>query len=112
MAEMSPSVKEKIGALSKDRADLLRLLSQAKSQQESEIRSHPRSEGASFRTSSSQTRLWFIDQLGGGSAAYNISVAIRLVGVLDPAVLQNALDALVQRHEALRTVWWIVGRSP
>ncbi|MGE6757265.1 amino acid adenylation domain-containing protein, partial [Corallococcus interemptor] len=52
-----------------------------------------------------QQRLWFIDQLEPGSPLYNVPLAVRLEGALDVAVLQRALDALVQRHEALRTTF-------
>ncbi|WP_243746213.1 condensation domain-containing protein, partial [Tahibacter aquaticus] len=50
-----------------------------------------------------QQRLWFIDRLEGGSTQYNMPVALRLQGELDTNALQQALDALVARHEVLRT---------
>lgn len=55
--------------------------------------------------SSSQQRLWFIDQLEGGSGAYHLPLALRLRGTLDRTALQSALDRIVDRHEALRTVF-------
>ncbi len=54
----------------------------------------------------SQQRLWFLDRLSGGeSPFYNIAVAMRLVGRLDPAALERALAEIVRRHEALRTTF-------
>ncbi|MDT7608730.1 MAG: hypothetical protein QOG96_3233 [Pseudonocardiales bacterium] len=53
--------------------------------------------------SSGQRRLWALAQMGGASAAYNEPMAFRLRGSLDRAALASALDALVARHEALRT---------
>jgi len=50
-----------------------------------------------------QQRLWFIEQLEPGSAAYNVSVMFRLRGRLDRAALRDALQAVVNRHAALRT---------
>jgi amino acid adenylation domain-containing protein len=50
-----------------------------------------------------QQRLWFIDQLESGSTAYNLHWAARLNGSLDINNLQRAIDALVERHEILRT---------
>ncbi|HET7233530.1 MAG TPA: amino acid adenylation domain-containing protein, partial [Longimicrobium sp.] len=52
-----------------------------------------------------QERLWFIDRLEGGSAAYNLPAALRLAGALDPAALERALGEIVRRHESLRTVF-------
>jgi amino acid adenylation domain-containing protein len=52
-----------------------------------------------------QLRLWFLDQLEPGSAAYTIARALELLGPLDPAALQGALDLLVARHAALRTTF-------
>ncbi len=50
-----------------------------------------------------QQRLWFLDQLQPGSAAYNMPGAAFLEGPLAPAALAASLTALVARHEALRT---------
>ena len=50
-----------------------------------------------------QLRLWFLQQLEPGSAAYNLPAAVRLVGPLRPAVLGAAFDEIVRRHEPLRT---------
>src|SRR5437870_4299460 len=50
-----------------------------------------------------QQRLWFLDQLEPDSALYNISRAARMKGRLDMPALHQALNALVARHESLRT---------
>lgn len=50
-----------------------------------------------------QQRLWFIDQLQGSSAEYNMPQALRLRGQLDLQALQRAVDTIVDRHESLRT---------
>ncbi len=52
-----------------------------------------------------QQRLWFLDQLEPGQAHYNLPLALRLTGELDVAALSRALDAIVRRHEALRTTF-------
>ena len=50
-----------------------------------------------------QQRLWFLDQLDPGSATYNVPAAARLLGRLDVAALERSLNAIVARHESLRT---------
>ena len=53
-----------------------------------------------------QRRLWFIDQLEGGSRQYHISTELRLLGSLNITAFRSALDFLIERHEALRTVFF------
>jgi amino acid adenylation domain-containing protein len=50
-----------------------------------------------------QEGLWLLQQLDLTSAAYHIGFAIRLRGVMQVPALERALQALVARHEALRT---------
>jgi amino acid adenylation domain-containing protein len=57
----------------------------------------------------SQERLWFLEQLVPGQVTYHVSVLLRLGGQLDVAALGRALDGLVVRHAALRTVFADVG---
>ncbi|MFE0605647.1 amino acid adenylation domain-containing protein [Streptomyces sp. NPDC058892] len=51
-----------------------------------------------------QQRLWLIDRMEGPSALYNLPLALRLTGPLDPDALELALGDLVARHEILRTL--------
>ena len=53
--------------------------------------------------SSSQERFWFADQLGGGSAEYNATEVFRVSGDLNRPAVEQAFDAIVERHEILRT---------
>ncbi|HEU4963914.1 MAG TPA: amino acid adenylation domain-containing protein, partial [Bacilli bacterium] len=52
-----------------------------------------------------QQQLWFLDQLEPGSAVYNIPLLYRLEGALDLSALRQALQALVDRHAALRSTF-------
>ncbi len=49
-----------------------------------------------------QQRLWFLEQLGGTSSAYNISLPVRISGPLDVKALTRALNEITRRHEVLR----------
>ncbi len=53
----------------------------------------------------SQERQWFLDQLEPGNPAYNIVVALEVEGALAVAALAAALDAVLARHEVLRTAF-------
>ncbi|MBV9495593.1 MAG: amino acid adenylation domain-containing protein, partial [Acidobacteria bacterium] len=53
----------------------------------------------------SQERLWFINQLEPNSAAYNIPAAVLIEDELDVDQLKAAFDAVIARHENLRTVF-------
>ncbi|MBZ6093488.1 amino acid adenylation domain-containing protein [Streptomyces olivaceus] len=59
---------------------------------------------AGVRASYAQQNLWLVDQLEGPSPRYNEPFALRLTGRLDRRALEAALNDVVARHEALRTV--------
>ncbi|MBJ6766216.1 AMP-binding protein, partial [Myxococcaceae bacterium JPH2] len=59
-----------------------------------------------------QQRLWFLDQLQPGQAAYNVPVALRLSGPLDVEALRATFTRLVERHEVLRTTFVVRDGQP
>ncbi|MBJ6766244.1 non-ribosomal peptide synthetase, partial [Myxococcaceae bacterium JPH2] len=52
-----------------------------------------------------QQRLWIIDQLEPETPAYNIPSALHLHGRVDVESLRLAFEALIERHESLRTTF-------
>lgn len=52
-----------------------------------------------------QQRLWLLQELEPESHAYNMPACMQLTGPLNITALQTALDALVIRHEILRTTY-------
>ena len=52
-----------------------------------------------------QQRMWFLHGLSPGSEMYNLSSAYRLRGCLNLPALEESLNVIISRHEALRTTF-------
>ncbi|HKH48909.1 MAG TPA: amino acid adenylation domain-containing protein [Thermoanaerobaculia bacterium] len=59
-----------------------------------------------------QQRLWFLDRLRPGDPVYNIPTPLAVTGPLDVAALHRALNAIVERHEGLRTTFGVRDEVP
>ncbi|NCS11031.1 MAG: amino acid adenylation domain-containing protein [Microcystis aeruginosa G13-09] len=59
-----------------------------------------------------QERLWFVNQLEGESGAYTIDLTMRLRGNLNIKALEKAFQAIIQRHEPLRTQFKLKDNQP
>ena len=59
-----------------------------------------------------QQRLWFLEQLEPGKAAYNMPLVARLTGMFNLFAFRRALDAMVNRHESLRTRFICINGCP
>jgi amino acid adenylation domain-containing protein/thioester reductase-like protein len=117
VSEKSAYPTQDTDELSSDQADLLDLLLErqlgtANALQEMQPQPRPIEGTLRLPASWAQQRLWFFEQLQGGSAAYNIPLALRLQGRLNLSALRGALDRVVQRHEVLRTIFVSVEGEP
>jgi amino acid adenylation domain-containing protein len=68
--------------------------------------------GGPKAASSSQRSLWFLEQLVGSTAVYNICRAWRVQGQFDLDAWKRALARVAERHEVLRTVLVAVDGAP
>jgi len=108
---VSPELAARLAQLSPERRALverkLREAADASSGERAPVverhRIAPRPAGARVPLSFGQELLWALDQAVPGVVAYNVPRVVRINGALDIAALQRALDALVARHEILRT---------
>src|SRR4051794_10132507 len=50
-----------------------------------------------------QERMWFLDQLAPGSPFYAETAGVHVAASVDVDILERAVNAVVQRHEILRT---------
>jgi amino acid adenylation domain-containing protein len=65
-----------------------------------------------YDLSYAQRRLWILCQFEEDSSAYNIPGAFMVSGKLDAAAYGRSIQALVQRHESLRTAFITVKGEP
>ncbi|PHH78323.1 hypothetical protein CDD80_7078 [Ophiocordyceps camponoti-rufipedis] len=61
----------------------------------------------SGRLSFAQERVWFMQQLLQGQTAYNVTLMYRIEGPLRVAELERAFHAVIRRHEALRSCFYV-----
>jgi hypothetical protein len=59
-----------------------------------------------------QQRMWFFEELAGGTSAFNIASGVRLSGPLNVATLEQTFSEIIRRHEILRTVFRAVNSEP
>jgi hypothetical protein len=62
-------------------------------------------DGSTAPLSAAQRRLWFLHQLSPGDTAYSLPAAFRIRGPLDAEALERSLNAIIERHDMLRTAF-------
>ncbi len=94
---LTPDIRSELAAR---KAEIIAKLQQ----QDQELPIHPTPRTATLPLSFGQARLWFVEQLDGGtSTAYNLPNAYELFGYLDVPALERAIAEIIRRHEVLRT---------
>ena len=68
--------------------------------------------GAAVDLSSTQERMWFLDQFAPGSAFHNMSGVAQVPVPIEPEAFGRCLGEVVQRHEILRMSFGVADGSP
>jgi GNAT superfamily N-acetyltransferase len=102
-------LRERIAQLSPEKRALLEKRAALMANKPSIPRRQP---GDPCPVSLSQQRLWFLDQMEPGNAAYNVYRGVLLAGPLDVAALERSLTEILRRHEVLRTTFPVVEGVP
>ncbi|NCS46535.1 MAG: amino acid adenylation domain-containing protein [Microcystis aeruginosa BK11-02] len=107
---MTPEIKQEIGTRKPEIIAFLRSAITPSKTFESVISPVARSED--FPLSFAQQRMWFIYQMDQQNSAYNEALTIRLTGRLNIDILEQTINAIIQRHESLRTTFPMVEGKP
>jgi len=95
-------LNKRLSKLSPEQRELLLKKLKQKGQKPKSDRISKRSNQDVYPISSSQMRLWFLQQLEPESSFYNIPSAVRLTGILDINILEQSINEVIRRHEILR----------
>jgi amino acid adenylation domain-containing protein len=98
---MTPDIQTE---LKNRKAEIIQFLGQLGSEEQINPRTIlPIARDTQLPLSFAQARLWFLYQLEGATGTYNMTGALSLSGSLQVEALKQALGAIIQRHEPLRT---------
>lgn len=109
-------IQEKLARLSPEKRQiLLQKLQESNKNGEKQqnLKAIKKQENKGFvELSYAQQRLWFLDKLEGPNPAYNMPALFRLKGDINIKALTSSIEAIVERHEMMRTVFTeIEGRA-
>ncbi|TRU24576.1 MAG: amino acid adenylation domain-containing protein [Microcystis aeruginosa Ma_QC_B_20070730_S2] len=107
---MTPEIKQKIGTRKPEILTFLRSATTPSKPLESVINTVARTEDLPL--SFAQQRMWFLYQMDQQNSAYNEALTIRLTGSLNIDILEQTINAIIQRHESLRTTFPMVEGKP
>jgi non-ribosomal peptide synthase domain TIGR01720/amino acid adenylation domain len=107
---MTAEIKQEIG---NRKTEIIAFLKLAKiSVHASESAITPVGRDGDLPLSFAQQRIWFLHQMDSQNPAYNESPTIRLTGSLNIEVLEQSLNAIIERHEILRTTFPMIDGKP
>ncbi|MCP4149172.1 MAG: amino acid adenylation domain-containing protein, partial [bacterium] len=65
-----------------------------------------------YPLSSTQKRIYILQQKETATTAYNIATALNLTGSIETAKIEKAFKEIIKRHESLRTTFEIIAGEP
>jgi hypothetical protein len=101
----SDNLSKKIEHLSPEKRTLLRQRLERARAGEGELSITRRKPSDTRVLSFGQQQLWLVDQLSPGGSAYNVPYPVRISGALDVEALHRGINAVIGRHEVLRTLF-------
>ncbi|MCB8753035.1 non-ribosomal peptide synthetase [Planktothrix agardhii] len=107
---MTPEIKQEIGTRKPEILAFLRSATTPSKTIESVI--YPVARTEELPLSFAQQRMWFLYQMDQQNPAYNEALALRLMGRLNVDILEQTINAIIQRHESLRTTFPMVEGKP
>jgi len=98
-------ISKKLEKLTPAQRELLLKKLQQKNKDNVARKIEPREDKSVYPMSAGQKRLWFLQQMDAGSGFYNLPLAIRIVGKPDKQAFEQAINAVVQKHDILRACY-------
>lgn len=72
----------------------------------------PRNPGVACPLTFSQQRIWMVCKSSSNDHLYNLPGSIRVTGKIEPEVMRRVINAIVERHEALRATFPVIDGEP
>ncbi|KYC42725.1 non-ribosomal peptide synthetase [Scytonema hofmannii PCC 7110] len=103
---MTSTIKQE---LMESKTEILSFLRKARDAKQSTARPIlPIERNRDLPLSFSQQRMWFLYELDRENTSYNESLQLRISGVPNVALLEQSINEIIHRHEALRTIFTTV----
>nr|UBH04475.1 NosC [Desmonostoc muscorum CCALA 125] len=98
--------------LAKNKAELILLLHKKKADTDTDLPLIKAERPQNLPLSFAQERLWLLNQLEPDNPSYNEQAALKLHGKLNVVALEQSLNKIIDRHEALRTNFRTINEQP
>nr|AAF17280.1 NosC [Nostoc sp. GSV224] len=98
--------------LTKNKAELIFLLHEKNADTDTDFPPIKAERPQNLPLSFAQERLWLLNQLEPDNPSYNEQAALKLHGKLNVVALEQSLNKIIDRHEALRTNFRTINEQP